>query len=96
LGWTSSYNFYVDYSGLSEFLAKKPRSQLLDISIGIELNILQRVSFRIGFHDMLPAAGLGFRIGAVQFDLSVYGEQFGTKPGEYSSYSAAIGILFQY
>jgi hypothetical protein len=95
-GWTSSYNIYLDYSGLSELFATKPRSQILDLSAGIELNILQRVSFRVGLHDLLPTAGLGFRIGAVQLDLAFYGEQFGTKPGEHSSYSASIGILFQY
>jgi hypothetical protein len=86
----------ADYSGLSEIYAQAPRDPMLDIGVGLEIRLLEALALRAGFFDMLPSFGVGVNMTYWQFDAAFYGEELGTSPGVFPTYSLALSISFRY
>jgi hypothetical protein len=57
------------------------------------LNVL---SFRFGFSDMLPAFGIGLDLSFMTVDLAINGRELGSKRGENSSYCLNLSFIFRY
>ena len=73
-----------------------PRNPLLEIGIGVELVILEKLKLRMGLNEALPAAGFGIDLTFMQFDCSVYGKELGLEPGLNSVYAMDFAFLFRY
>ena len=68
------------------------RNFVLDFGVGAELSLINTFFFRLGMNEMLPAIGLGIRLGAVNFDLAYYGREFGNEPGQLSVATVDLSI----
>ena len=68
------------------------RNFLLDLGIGAQLSLFNAIFVRAGISEMLPAVGIGFRLGAVHIDLAYYGREFGYEPGMLST--AVVDLSF--
>jgi hypothetical protein len=84
------------YTGLTELFAEKPRDVRLDIRVGLELSLLEAFRLRVGFSELMPAFGVGIDFTAFKFDVAYYGQEFGLKPGQFSTYSLAFSFVFRY
>jgi hypothetical protein len=88
--------FTVDYHGLGNLLENIDRNPLLDIGAGIELRLLRAFWLRIGWQQMLPGGGFGIDLGWAKLDAAVFGETFGSQPGDFQSVSFSLGLSFRY
>ena len=61
------------------------RNFLLDFGAGVQVSLFDIFFLRAGMNEMLPAAGLGIRLGALQIDAAYYGREFGYEPGQLST-----------
>jgi len=71
------------------------RSFLLDFGIGVQVSLFNMLFVRMGMSEMLPAAGLGIHLGAVQIDLAYYGREFGYEPGQLSTAAVDLTIAIR-
>jgi hypothetical protein len=93
--YISDLMFLFDYTGISELFSETQRSQLLDLGAGLEIQFLHALDLRVGFSQMMPAFGLGLAMGVLKLDIAYYGEEFGTAPGDFRSYSFALNLNFK-
>jgi hypothetical protein len=84
-----------DYTGLLDNPFNPPRDPLLNISAGLEIVMHEVFFVRAGFRDMLPSAGVGLDFTFMSIDVSAYGSELGTSPGELPVWAAAIDISFK-
>jgi hypothetical protein len=91
----SDITFSVDYVGLLENIAEKPRDPILNISAGVEIRMLEVFSIRGGFFGMQPAGGLGINFTFMNIDLALYAEELGVHPYSYPTTAMTINISFR-
>ncbi|MDR1363398.1 MAG: hypothetical protein LBJ35_05055 [Spirochaetaceae bacterium] len=91
----SDITLSFDYLGLLENMSENPRDPLLNISAGCEIRILEALSLRAGFKDMLPSGGIGLNFTFMNIDLSFYGTELGVHPNQYVTWAAAANISFR-
>ena len=58
------------------------RNAALDIAMGLQISMLDMIMVRLGMNEMLPACGIGFDFGPIEFDLAYYGKELGLEPGQ--------------
>jgi hypothetical protein len=56
------------------------RNFLLDFGLGVQFAFFDTFFVRMGMNELLPAAGIGVRLGAVEIDIAYYGREFGYEP----------------
>ena len=86
----------ADYHDFLEAMSIIPRNPILEIGLGLEVVILEKLKLRIGINDALPAAGFGLDLTFMKFDCSIYGKELGLDPGLNSVYAMDFALLFRY
>jgi hypothetical protein len=86
----------ADYHDILDFLSVIPRNPVLNIGLGVELKILNSLTFRIGLVDALPAVGFGLDLKFMTMDFAIHGKELGLDPGVQSVYAMDLGFLFRY
>jgi hypothetical protein len=94
--YISDFVVLADYHDFLDLAALIPRNPILNIGLGMELKVLESLSFRAGIYDALPAAGFGLDLGFMGLDCSIYGRELGLDPGIHPVYGLDIGLLFRY
>jgi hypothetical protein len=72
------------------------RNSLLNIGAGLEFHLLRAFWIRVGWQQMLPAAGFGMDFGTMKLDVAVFGETFGDRLTDYKGASFSLGLSFRY
>jgi hypothetical protein len=72
------------------------RNPLLNVGLGVEIEMLHAFSLRLGIGDALPCLGLGLDLSFMTLDLAIHGKELGLDPGVQSTYALDIGLLFRY
>jgi hypothetical protein len=90
------FKLLFDYRDILDFWVAPRQAEniVLKFSLGTEVTLLRILDFRAGFAQGLPAAGLGIDFGAMEFDLSTYGQELASEPGFRSVYNVALGVRF--
>jgi hypothetical protein len=94
--YISDFVILADYHDFLDLTALIPRNPILNIGLGMELKVLDVLSFRAGIYDALPSAGFGLDLRFMQLDCSIYGKELGLDPGIHPTYGLDIGLLFRY
>ncbi|MCL2833259.1 MAG: hypothetical protein FWD78_08825 [Treponema sp.] len=94
----TSLTVMADYHDLLDLLNYVPRNPILNAGIGVEMTVLNALSFRFGLADALPAFGVGLNLSFMTLDLSIFGKELGLvpEPGKNSTYCLGVGLLFRY
>ena len=71
------------------------RNSSLDFGFGVQLYIWDTFYFRIGLNEMLPAAGIGLRLGILELDVAYYGREYGYEPGHFSAALLELSIAIR-
>jgi hypothetical protein len=88
--------FTLDWDGLTSLIGSEKRNTLLDLGVGVEVQALENIAFRIGLKQLLPCFGLGINLQYMQFNISLFGETFGNHIGDPSGMSFSGGLTFRY
>jgi hypothetical protein len=91
----SDLTIMADYRDILD-LFSMTRSPLLNFGIGVELKMLNVLSFRLGFNDMLPAFGIGLDLSFMTVDFAINGKELGSSRGENPTYCLNLSFLFRY
>jgi hypothetical protein len=94
--YISNFSVMADYHDFLNLTAIIPRHPILNIGIGTELTVLDKLSFRFGLADALPALGFGLDLSFMKLDFAIYGKELGLDPGVFPTYAVDIGLLFRY
>jgi hypothetical protein len=88
----------VDYHNMLDFLIYPAGAThaLLHIGLGIELQLLEIVSLRAGYYQLLPSVGLGLDFSFFTLNMAYFGREWTSEPGGYPVNSYAIGLEFEY
>ena len=86
----------ADYRDVLDLFSLVSRNPVLNIGLGLELTVLNALSFRVGIGDALPALGFGLDLSFMTLDFAVYGKELGLDPGTLPVYAMDIGFLFRY
>jgi len=92
----SRLTLMADYRNFLDLFSLIPRNPILNIGLGVELTLLNALTFRAGIADALPAFGFGLDLSFMQLDFAIYGRELGFDPGFMSVYAMGIGLLFRY
>ena len=92
----TSLTIMADYHDLLDILSPVPRNPVLNAGVGLEMTVLNVLSFRFGVNDALPAFGLGLNLNILTLDMAIFGRELGIDPGRNSTYGLGIGVLFRY
>lgn len=93
----SDIDIYIDYNDILDFLVspETSRNPLLNISIGLDILLLDILSVRLGFYEGLFSAGLGLDLTIFDFNASMYGSEKGVEPGQSPIYNVVLGFEFR-
>lgn len=101
-GFITSWELYIDNHDVLNFVSflkdeKSPLKQnfLLDFSAGTELTIFNTLCFRFGVNESYWAAGFGMKLGYLNFDYAIYGEELSLEPGITPVLNMSFGITIQ-
>jgi hypothetical protein len=94
--YISNFSIFTDYRDFIDLFSLIPRNPILNVGIGVEIVVLEKLSFRIGIADALPALGLGLDLSFMTLDCSIYGKELGLDPGIQPTYAIDLGLLFRY
>lgn len=86
----------LDYVDLLDLFAIVPRNPILNITAGMELELLDILSIRAGVKDALPTAGFGIDLSAFTFSLSMFGTELGLEPGARPTFNLLVAFDFRY
>jgi len=92
----SRFTVMADYHNFLDLLSLIPRNPILNVGLGVEITLLNALTFRFGIADALPAFGFGLDLSFMQLDFAIYGRELGFDPGFMSVYAMGIGLLFRY
>jgi hypothetical protein len=93
--YISSITLMADYRDFLDLFALIPRNPILNAGLGLEIKVLNALSFRFGLTDALPAFGMGLNISFVTLDFAIRGKELGLDPGVQSTYALDMGLLFR-
>ena len=94
--YISRLTVMASYRDFLDLFALIPRNPILNIGMGVELTVLNALTFRVGLADALPAFGFGLDLSFMTLDFAIYGKELGLDPGILSVYAMSIGLLFRY
>ena len=86
----------ADYHDFLDLFSLIPRNPILNVSLGVEITLLNVLSFRLGIGEALPAFGFGLDLTFMTLDFAIHGRELGLDPGVMSVYAMDIGLLFRY
>ncbi len=86
----------MDYRDILDLFSDLPRNPILNVGIGAELGIYDRMFFRLGVTDALPSAGIGFDLWVFKFDLAIRGKELGLDPGVQPVYCLDASMMFRW
>jgi hypothetical protein len=93
--YISSITIMADYQDFLDLFALIPRNPILNAGLGLEIKVLNALSFRFGLTDALPAFGMGLNLSFVTLDFAIRGKELGLDPGVQSTYALDLGLLFR-
>ncbi len=88
--------FAADYRDILDLMALIPRNPILNAAFGMELVLLDVLSFRAGISDALPSAGFGLDMRFMRLDVTMRGIEYGLDPGANPVFAMDLGLLFRY
>ena len=93
----SDIDIYLDYFDILDFLVSPElsRNPLLNISLGLECDLLEIFSIRAGFYEGLFAAGFGLDLSIFRLQASMFGSEKSSEPGLKPVYNLQIGFEFR-
>jgi hypothetical protein len=94
--YVSAVTIMADYRDFLDLFSLIPRNPALNAGLGLELKILNALSFRFGITDALPAFGIGLNLSVVTLDFAIRGKELGLDPGIQPTYALDFGLLFRY
>ena len=94
--YISNFIVMADYRDFLDLASIIPRNPILNVGLGTELVVLEKLSLRFGISDALPAMGFGLDLTFMKLDFAIYGRELGLDPGQQSVYAIDIGLLFRY
>ena len=94
--YISNINILFDYHDFLDLGSVLPRNPMLNIGLGAEIVVLEKLSLRIGIADSLPAAGFGLDLSFMQLDCSIHGKELGLDPGIFSVYAVDFALHFRH
>lgn len=86
----------LDYVDILDLFAIVPRNPILNVTAGMELQLLDILSVRAGVKDALPTAGFGIDLSAFTFSLSMFGTELGIEPGARPTFNLLVALDFRY
>ena len=92
----SRISVMADYYDFLDLFSLIPRNPILNVGLGVELTLLNALTFRVGITDALPALGFGLNLSFMTLDFAIHGKELGLDPGAQSVYAMDIGLLFRY
>jgi hypothetical protein len=92
----SSWKIMVDYRNVLDFINPVYRHPILNLTAGMEFELLKAISLRVGIYDMYLSAGVGLAIGNFKIDAALYSKELGLEPGTASLMNLAISLAFNY
>lgn len=100
VAWTNgiitSFKLMANYDNVFALFKKDGRNPWLGISAGTELVLGNICSLRFGMSEMLPAAGVGFKLGTFNIDVALYGKELGLEPGSSPCLNGSVFLGFTY
>ena len=94
--YISRLTVMADYHDILDLWSLIPRNPILNIGLGLEMTLLNALTFRMGIADALPAFGFGLDLSFMILDFAIRGRELGLDPGVQSVYAMDIGLLFRY
>ncbi|MDR1863142.1 MAG: hypothetical protein LBQ67_04385 [Treponema sp.] len=94
--YISAIAVMADYRDFLDFFSLIPRNPILNVVLGLEVKILNALSFRFGVSEALPAFGMGLNLSFATLDFAIRGKELGLDPGVQSVYALDLGLLFRY
>jgi hypothetical protein len=94
--YISSITIMADYRNFLDLFSLIPRNPILNVGLGVEVKVLNALSFRFGLTDALPAFGIGLELSFATLDLAIRGKELGLDPGVQPTYALDMGLLFRY
>lgn len=88
--------FLADYVDILDLMSAVPRNPILNVSLGVEVRLLDILFLRGGVSDALPAAGFGIDLSAFSFSLAMYGTELGIEPGARPAFNLLVALDFRY
>lgn len=86
----------ADYVDILDLLSTLPRNPILNVSLGVELRLLDILFLRGGISEALPAAGFGIDLSAFSFSLAMFGTELGIEPGARPAFNLLVALDFRY
>ncbi len=94
--YISSLVFLLDYKDILDLFAAIPRHPILNASFGVELTVLDALSFRAGIQDALLSLGVGMDLTVMRIDVAMRGVELGIDPGKNTEMALDLALLFRY
>lgn len=88
----------TDYHNIFDFLIYPAgaTNPLLHIGAGLEFKLLEIVSLRAGFYQLLPSFGLGLDLSLFRLNLAYFGRELSQEPGGHPVGCYTLGVEFIY
>ena len=94
--YITGFNIMLDYRDFLDLFSLIPRNPILNIGLGVEITLLNALTFRAGITDALPALGFGLDLSFITLDFAMYGRELGFDPGLQPVYAMGVSLLFRY
>ena len=94
--YVSRLTVMADYHDFLDLFSLIPRNPILNAGVGVEIVLLNALTFRAGIADALPAFGFGLDLSFMKLDFAIHGRELGLDPGKMSVYAMDVGLLFRY
>jgi len=75
--------------------ASDERDFLLDMSVGVQITLLDMLLVRAGMNELQPAFGLGVNLGSFQIDAAYYKREYGAERGQISVPMLDLTVAFR-
>ncbi|MDR2073557.1 MAG: hypothetical protein LBP60_09020 [Spirochaetaceae bacterium] len=86
----------LDYRDFIDLFSTDPRNPVLNVSLGMEISVMEILRIRVGVADALPSFGFGLDMHVLTLDVAVRGRELGDNPGDNRVLALDLGILFRY
>ena len=86
----------MDYGDILDLFSLVPRNAILNLSFGLEAQVLSILYLRAGIQDALLSAGVGIDLHIFTVNFAVYGTELGLDPGDWTVYNMLMTIDFRY
>ena len=96
--YISDLKLMLDYDDIFDFLLHpgSARHPILHIGAGLEVELLQILSIRMGMYEGLFTAGVGLDLKIFTLNAAMFGTELSSEPGLRPVYNILIGLEFRY